>query len=583
MSLLTTSKSYDSVGSVISKVSYNGGISSTGYTLSIPANASIMVVKIWGAGGGSNGAGFAGGSGGYTAVSVAVNSTDTYVVYPGYSGNATTANTGSVLKGGNGSTGRASGGDGSLLAKLSAGTYTVYAIAGGGGGADGASGVSSGAGGAGGGSSGGNGGGGGTPGSGGSNGTGGAGGNNGINGLLSAASLAGLNGGGGEGVDPFGAGGGGGYGGGGSGGGSGGGGGGGGYVRSGDADVITGSTTQGTGGTPPNTSDADYVSGSAVGGVNGNGGHGAVVVIYYAVQSDIVSSTRFVDRVSTTANPLLRVSGSTIRAPIISATNAVTLSEVSSFYVEGPPIAGTNVTFGKTCAARIAKGGMIIGNATSTFRSSQGITIYNGSDTTSYPQSLVLSDAKDNANYQAFFGINPTTGYLSIQTIQQGVSFGTQPISLQNQAGGVIIGSTTLTGSYKLEVIGNSRISGSLTKGSGTFRIQYPTEAKSDKFLYHSFVESPTAGDNMYRYAIDVDDSCKYEIEMPDYFANLNKDVQVWISPSKHFGRAYGSYNRNTNYTEIVSEQPGTYNILIIGTRNDPLVRENWKGVERDA
>ncbi len=140
------------------------------------------------------------------------------------------------------------------------------------------------------------------------------------------------------------------------------------------------------------------------------------------------------------------------------------------------------------------------------------------------------------------------------------------------------VGIGTKTPTEKLHVSGNTIISGSLTKGSGTFRIPNPTPNK-DNFLYHSFVESPNAGDNIYRWSINIING-KGIIELPDYYNFLNENSQIWVNPVEHFGIGYGKILGNI--LEIICNSDGKYNVLLIGTRKDEIAITNWKGVERN-
>ena len=127
-------------------------------------------------------------------------------------------------------------------------------------------------------------------------------------------------------------------------------------------------------------------------------------------------------------------------------------------------------------------------------------------------------------------------------------------------------------------IAGDLTIVGALSKGSGTFKIDHPT--KKDYDLYHSFVESPTAGENLYRYQIESKmDGETIILNLPDYFSALNENPQVWVNAVGIFADAYGYVNKNKLF--IVCEKPGLYNVLCIGTRKDDLAVKNWKGSER--
>lgn len=130
-------------------------------------------------------------------------------------------------------------------------------------------------------------------------------------------------------------------------------------------------------------------------------------------------------------------------------------------------------------------------------------------------------------------------------------------------------------------VTGDLDITGTLSKGAGSFKINHPDPEKTDKNLWHSFVESPTAGDNIYRWQIQVKDNF-YQIKLPDYYKFLNENHQIWISPVKHFGQGYGEVNEDETFIEITTNQDGIYNVLLIGTRKDETAKRAWKGTERE-
>jgi len=133
------------------------------------------------------------------------------------------------------------------------------------------------------------------------------------------------------------------------------------------------------------------------------------------------------------------------------------------------------------------------------------------------------------------------------------------------------------------------KISGSLSvAGTKNFEIPHPNPLKRDTHIIrHGAVESPTAGDTLYRYkihAINDGDTCV--IDLPDYFIHLNKDVQIFVNPQGHFGMAYGILNNELERIEISCQSMGEYNVLVIGTRNDNHESvQTWatKGVEREV
>jgi hypothetical protein len=131
-----------------------------------------------------------------------------------------------------------------------------------------------------------------------------------------------------------------------------------------------------------------------------------------------------------------------------------------------------------------------------------------------------------------------------------------------------------------LKVCGNVNITGSISKGSGSFSISHPNPSKNKTHkLIHSFVESPTAGDNIYRYEVEVINGIA-TIKLPDYYEYLNENTQIWVTPKNGFGIAYGVVAEDLKTATIYADKDLIYNVLIIGTRKDKLAKEYWKGAE---
>ena len=126
----------------------------------------------------------------------------------------------------------------------------------------------------------------------------------------------------------------------------------------------------------------------------------------------------------------------------------------------------------------------------------------------------------------------------------------------------------------------NFNVCGSLSKASGCFSIPHPDPSKNSTHnLQHSFVESPTEGDNIYRWQVDTS-NCASVITLPSYYRHLNKNDMVWVSPYKNFGAAYGEVTADQCCLIVCSNQDGCYNVLLIGTRKDEHAENTWTGPE---
>jgi hypothetical protein len=62
------------------------------------------------------------------------------------------------------------------------------------------------------------------------------------------------------------------------------------------------------------------------------------------------------------------------------------------------------------------------------------------------------------------------------------------------------------------------------------------------------------------------------EWALPEYFEALNKNTQVWVSPVKHFGQAWGE--TDGCILHINAQTAGLFNVLVVGQRNDPAVQD---------
>jgi hypothetical protein len=80
-----------------------------------------------------------------------------------------------------------------------------------------------------------------------------------------------------------------------------------------------------------------------------------------------------------------------------------------------------------------------------------------------------------------------------------------------------------------VQVNGDLKVTGAVTKGGGAFQIDHPLEPES-KYLVHSFVESPDMK-NIYDGIAAADPSGEAIVELPAYFDALNKEFRYQLTP----------------------------------------------------
>ena len=124
--------------------------------------------------------------------------------------------------------------------------------------------------------------------------------------------------------------------------------------------------------------------------------------------------------------------------------------------------------------------------------------------------------------------------------------------------------------------LGNVVVPGSLSKGSGSFKIKHPLEAKKDThWLVHSFVEGPQA-DNLYRGKVNlVDGTATQNIDTvagmsEGTFAALNREVQCFTTNETGWTAVKGSVSGNIlTITAQDDTCTDTISWMVIGERKD--------------
>jgi len=79
-----------------------------------------------------------------------------------------------------------------------------------------------------------------------------------------------------------------------------------------------------------------------------------------------------------------------------------------------------------------------------------------------------------------------------------------------------------------LYVDGDATVTGVLSKGGGSFKIDHPLDP-AHKYLYHSFVESPDMM-NVYNGTVSLDGDGRANVELPDWFEALNRDFRYQLT-----------------------------------------------------
>jgi hypothetical protein len=117
---------------------------------------------------------------------------------------------------------------------------------------------------------------------------------------------------------------------------------------------------------------------------------------------------------------------------------------------------------------------------------------------------------------------------------------------------------------------GNVEVTGSVSKGGGSFKIDHPLDP-ANKYLYHSFVESPDMM-NVYNGIVVLDSKGEAVVGLPDWFEALNRDFRYLLTP-------LGAPAPNL----FVAEEVARNQFRISG--GSPGLRVSWQltGIRQDA
>lgn len=126
---------------------------------------------------------------------------------------------------------------------------------------------------------------------------------------------------------------------------------------------------------------------------------------------------------------------------------------------------------------------------------------------------------------------------------------------------------------------GNVNVTGTLSKGGGSFKIDHPLDP-ANKYLYHSFVESPDMM-NIYNGNVVTDGSGYATITLPDWFEALNKDFRYQLTVIGDFAQAIIAQKVQNNQFAIRTNKPNIeVSWQITGIRKDAWAEKNRIPVE---
>jgi hypothetical protein len=129
--------------------------------------------------------------------------------------------------------------------------------------------------------------------------------------------------------------------------------------------------------------------------------------------------------------------------------------------------------------------------------------------------------------------------------------------------------------------LGNVNVTGNLSKGGGSFKIDHPLDPEN-KYLYHSFVESPDMM-NVYNGNVTTDARGEAVVQLPSYFEALNMDFRYQLTVIGQFAQAIVATKIKDNRFTIKTDKPNVeVSWQVTGIRHDPYANAHRIQVEVD-
>jgi hypothetical protein len=124
------------------------------------------------------------------------------------------------------------------------------------------------------------------------------------------------------------------------------------------------------------------------------------------------------------------------------------------------------------------------------------------------------------------------------------------------------------TGGFAAFFLGDVDVDGNLSKAGGSFKIDHPLDP-ANKYLYHSFVESPDMM-NIYNGTVTTDARGNATVAMPEWFEALNRDFHYQLTCIGGFAPVYVAQEITENQFRIAGGAPGMkVSWQVTGVRHD--------------
>jgi len=138
-----------------------------------------------------------------------------------------------------------------------------------------------------------------------------------------------------------------------------------------------------------------------------------------------------------------------------------------------------------------------------------------------------------------------------------------------------------VNGTYGGYFFGDVTVIGNLSKSGGSFKVDHPLDPEN-KYLYHSFVESPDMM-NIYNGNVVTDGSGLAVVTLPDWFESLNRDFRYQLTVIGQFAQAIVASEIANGRFAIRTDKSGVkVSWQVTGIRQDPWANAHRIPVEEE-
>jgi len=128
---------------------------------------------------------------------------------------------------------------------------------------------------------------------------------------------------------------------------------------------------------------------------------------------------------------------------------------------------------------------------------------------------------------------------------------------------------------------GNVDVDGNLSKAGGSFKIDHPLDP-ANKYLYHSFVESPDMM-NIYNGNVTTDAQGDAVVHLPEWFETLNRDFRYQLTVIGQFAQAIVASEIADGRFSVKTDKPDVkVSWQVTGIRQDAWANAHRIPVEQD-